>query len=97
MVDNPAPVTTDFVYLRMIGDRTIPDTSFGKIVREQRPILEKWSSQIKKISKNPDIKQAFVLSNNHLEGFSPDTANRFRGEMGLGTLEFKDKNQKIIF
>ena len=97
MVDNPAPVTTDFVYLRMIGDRTIPDTSFGKIVREQRPILEKWSSQIKKISENSDISQAFVLSNNHLEGFSPDTANRFRMEMGLEMLEFRNMHQKTIF
>lgn len=97
MVDNPAPVTTDFVYLRMIGDRIIPDDSYGKIVREQRPILEKWSSKIKKISENSDIKQAFVLLNNHLEGFSPNTANRFRGEMGLEMLEFKDKNQKMIF
>ena len=97
-VDNPAPITTDFVYLRMIGDRAIPDDTFGSIVRDQTPVLEKWAKRLKNVMEtNPEIKQAFVMSNNHLEGFSPETSNRFRQIMGLEKLEFVGKDQKTLF
>jgi|SRR5439155_27062803 len=33
-VANPAKITTDFVYLRLIGDRSIPENEFGKIQRQ---------------------------------------------------------------
>ena len=96
-VENPAPITTDFVYLRMIGDRAIPDDSFGNIVRDQTAVLEKWATHLKKLTGNNEIKQAFAMSNNHLEGFSPETANRFRVIMGLEKLEFAEKEQKTLF
>lgn len=97
MVDNPASITTDFVYLRMIGNRDIPDDTFGKVVRDQTAVLQKWASRVKKLEDNKDIKFAFAMSNNHLEGFSPETANKFRQIMGLKKLEFKDKEQESLF
>jgi len=96
MVENTAPITTDFVYVRLIGDRELPDDVYDHTVRDQSKVIEKWTDRIKKLD---DSKVDFVLalSNNHLEGFSPATSNSLRKMLGLEKKEFRDKKQKSIF
>ena len=96
MLKNPAPITTDFVYLRLIGDRTLPDDVYDHVVRDQSKIIKKWAERIKKLDYSK-TKFAIALTNNHLEGFSPSTANTLRSMLGMKKLEFRDNSQQTIF
>jgi hypothetical protein len=40
----PALVTTDFVYLRLVGDRSIDDKNFGTIQKDRKLEMQKWSN-----------------------------------------------------
>jgi uncharacterized protein YecE (DUF72 family) len=39
-------VTTDFVYLGLIGDRSIKDDEFGKIQKDREQEMKYWSTKI---------------------------------------------------
>lgn len=96
MVDNPAPITTDFVYLRLIGDRNLPQDVYDHKVRDQTKVLEKWAGKISNLDNNK-IKLSWILLNNHLEGFAPSSAKTMRLILGLEDIEFRDKRQKSVF
>lgn len=93
-VENPAPVTSDFVYLRLIGDRSIPDSQFGKLHRDQGALIQKWSERIASVGNRVSL--AVVMANNHFEGFAPATANKMRMCLGLEHVTWNDKSQKAI-
>jgi uncharacterized protein YecE (DUF72 family) len=42
-------VTTDFLYVRLIGDRSIDEKDFGKIQKDRVIEMKKWSSKIKRV------------------------------------------------
>jgi uncharacterized protein YecE (DUF72 family) len=87
-------ITTDFVYVRLIGDRIIPENQFGKIHRDRTEKLRSWTDKLHKIQDK--ISFAAILANNHYEGFSPVTANKLRLELGLEKIIWNDKNQKTL-
>ena len=91
-VDNPAPVTTDFIYLRLIGDRSIPENQFGKIQKDRTKEMKKWIDKLK----DSNVPLAMVNLNNHFQGFAPGSANQFRKLLGLEELSFADKKQKTL-
>ena len=85
----PQVVTTDFLYLRFIGDRTISEEDFGKIQKDRVMEMKTWASKVKKVVKEEEkragrggrrknINLAIVSANNHYAGFGPGTANIFR-------------------
>ena len=88
-VENPAPVTSDFVYLRLIGDRSIDESQFGKILKDRTAEMEKWKSRLL----GANVRTAIAMINNHFAGFAPGTANQFRKLLGLSQLSFVDKKQ----
>jgi uncharacterized protein YecE (DUF72 family) len=79
-IQTPPEVTTDFVYLRFIGDRSIDEKDFGKIQKDRLQELKYWADQVKKAQKR--LRIAIVAANNHYAGFGPATANQFRALMG---------------
>lgn len=93
-VDNPAPITSDFVYLRMIGDRSIQESQFGKIVKDRTELTKKWADKIKKL----DNKMSFAITmmNNHFAGFSPVSTNLMRKELDMKELIWINKKQKTL-
>ena len=91
-VENPAPVTTDFVYLRLIGDRSIHEDQFGKILKDKTLEMKKWIDKLKSVN----VSLAMVMLNNHFAGFAPGSANLFRKMIGLEELSFTDKKQKTL-
>lgn len=91
-VNNPAPVTSDFVYLRLIGDRSINEKQFGKILKDRTVEMKKWISNISSVK----VQLAMVMLNNHFAGFAPGSANQFRKLLGLEELSFVDKKQKTL-
>jgi DNA polymerase IV (archaeal DinB-like DNA polymerase) len=74
----PPVLTSDFLYLRLIGDRSIDERDFGKIKKDRTKEMQLWSNILKDIQKNEkDVKTAIVAANNHYAGFGPMTAKLF--------------------
>jgi uncharacterized protein YecE (DUF72 family) len=89
----PPIVTTDFLYIRFIGDRSIDEKDFGKIQKDRVVEMKKWSNKLKRVIKEQrgvrgrSINLAIVSANNHYAGFGPETANIFRKMIGLPSLD----------
>jgi len=79
----PSVATTDFIYLRFIGDRSIAEKDFGTIQKDRQEEMQRWADVIKKAQKQPKLKAGFVPANNHYAGFGPGTAYSFLRMMGL--------------
>ena len=80
----PPIVTTDFVYLRLIGDRSINERDFGKINKDRTKEMELWSKILKNVDRKVnDIKTTIIAANNHYAGFGPMTAKLFADMMNL--------------
>lgn len=95
-VKNPAPITTDFVYARLIGDRNLPKDVYNHRIRDKTDILVKWKEQLLKIYDNEKIKFSRILLNNHLEGFAPSSVNSLRVLLGMKEYSFSDKMQEKL-
>ena len=93
-ISNPCPITSDFLYVRLIGDRTINENQFGAVVKDNLKILQKWATKIIKVKDNIPLK--FVFINNHLEGFAPASANSLRRILGMPDLIWYNKNQTSL-
>src|SRR5437870_5205945 len=81
-LQTPPIVTTDFLYLRLIGDRSIQEKDFGRIQIDRILEMEKWAENVKAIE-DERIKLGIMTANNHYAGFGPGTANIFRNMLGL--------------
>ena len=97
-IRTPPIATTDFLYLRFIGDRTIDEKNFGKIQKDRVMEMKKWSSKVKRVineeGRRKSINLAIVSANNHYAGFGPGTANIFRKMIGLPEAEWsKDEEE----
>ena len=92
-LQTPPILTTDFLYLRLIGDRSIEEKDFGRIQIDRVLEIQKWADNIKAI---PDerIKLAIVTANNHYAGFGPGTANIFRNMLGLPEAKWEDTGKE---
>jgi len=92
-VNNPMPITANFLYIRLIGDRSIPDSEFGKVVKNKDMLISSWAKKLKEVK---NIPQAFLMTNNHYEGFGPATANSLRMQLGMRELVWDEKKQKTL-
>jgi uncharacterized protein YecE (DUF72 family) len=69
-IKTPPVVTTDFLYLRLIGDRSIQEKDFGKIQIDRVLDMQKWVDNLKTVE-DEQIKLAIMTANNHYAGFGP--------------------------
>jgi uncharacterized protein YecE (DUF72 family) len=102
-LQTPPIVTTDFLYLRFIGDRSIQEKDFGRIQMDRVVGMQKWADNIKAVKnqsdsqvKNERIKLAIVAANNHFAGFGPGTANLFRKMLGLPEAKWQEKEEEQL-
>jgi uncharacterized protein YecE (DUF72 family) len=58
-IQTPPVVTTDFIYLRLIGDRSIQQKDFGRIQVDRVVEMQKWADNIKTVE-DERIKLAIV-------------------------------------
>ena len=95
----PPIVTTDFLYVRFIGDRSIDEKDFGKIQKDRILEMKRWANEIKKAEtgkirgRRKEVYLAMIAANNHYAGFGPGTANLFRKTVGLSELSWESRNQ----
>ena len=95
----PPIVTTDFLYVRFIGDRSIDEKDFGKIQKDRISEMKRWANEVKKAEtgkirgRRNEVNLAMIAANNHYAGFGPGTANLFRKMVGLSELSWENRNQ----
>ena len=67
-------VTTDFLYLRLIGDRSIQEKDFGRIQIDRVIDMQNWVGNFKTVE-DEQIKLAIMTANNHYSDFGPGAVN----------------------
>ena len=88
-IQSPPIVTTDFVYLRLIGDRSIKEENFGKIQKDREQEMTYWSDKFRTVQQDEkDVKAGILAANNHYAGFGAATANMFRVMNNLSSVEW---------
>ncbi|HYY14533.1 MAG TPA: DUF72 domain-containing protein, partial [Chthoniobacterales bacterium] len=82
------PRTTDFLYLRLLGDyATKYDKNglfvhrYSKLLWKREAALESWSLKIERHL--PEVDNVGTFVSNHFEGFAPETAQRLAERLGL--------------
>lgn len=86
-VDVPPERTTDFVYLRFIGDHTtVPAAVHGELRVDRSAESALWADRLR--DRLPELRAAYVYFNNHFAGFAPASASRFREELGLPPVDW---------
>jgi uncharacterized protein YecE (DUF72 family) len=80
----PATLTSDMVYLRLVGDRKV--TEFNRTQKDQTETMQTWSRALEDVSAS--VKERFIFFNNHFAGFGPASVNEFRRLMGLAELDW---------
>ena len=90
-LQTPPVVTSDFVYLRLIGDRRLAEDQFGKIQIDRTEEIRNWANKMKEIKQNEkDVKVGIVTANNHYGGYGPGTVNTFKEMMDLEPTSFEN-------
>ena len=98
-IRTPPIVTTDFLYVRFIGDRSIDEKDFGKIQYDRVSEMSNWAEQIKNVEggrekgRRSEVRDAMIAANNHYAGFGPGTVNIFRNMVGMSELSWEDQQQ----
>jgi len=93
-VHNPLLLTTDMVYVRLIGDRSITESQFGKVAKDRTEQIKRWAAKLKTIEDEATF--GIVMANNHYEGFGPATANSLGLELDLPDLVWDEKKQQRL-
>jgi uncharacterized protein YecE (DUF72 family) len=82
------PRTSDFLYLRLLGDyATKYDVDGGhvhhykKLLWKREAALESWSLKIERHLS--EVRNVWAFVGNHFEGFAPGTCQRFAQRLGL--------------
>jgi uncharacterized protein YecE (DUF72 family) len=93
-IQTPPELTSDFIYLRFIGDRSIDEKDFGKIQKNRLKELKTWSEEVNRLKDK--AKFAIMAANNHYAGFGPATANSFRRMLGLNEVVWEEMKQERL-
>jgi len=92
-VNNPMPITSNYLYVRLIGDRSIPDSEFGNVIKNKEKSIRILAEKLQEIK---NIPLAMIMTNNHYEGFGPATANSLRVNLGMQELLWERKKQATL-
>src|SRR4029077_9120676 len=94
------PRTTDFTYLRLLGDYTTKYDRDGKFIHRYTKLLwkreaamESWSLKIQRHL--DEMRNIWVFVSNHFEGFAPETAQRLAQRLGVELL-LPSEGEKIV-
>ena len=82
------PLTTDFIYLRLLGDAlTKYDGNgqqlhrYGKLLWKREAALDSWALRIQRHL--DEVRSVWCFLNNHYEGFSPESCQRLAERLGF--------------
>ncbi len=81
-------VTTDFLYLRWLGDRRAIER-YDRVQIDRSDSFAAWERDLTRVF--PQVREVFGYFNNHWAGHSPASANEMKRRLGLVAVEWKDK------
>ena len=73
-------VTTDFAYVRWLGNRKGIEeqtTTWDKTVIDRQDDLKSWVVVLKRLALDKRIRKIFAFANNHYGGHAPATVRQF--------------------
>jgi uncharacterized protein YecE (DUF72 family) len=82
--ETPAKLTSNFAYVRMVGERDI--TTFNQKQKDRSQESKEMAEKVKSVSGSLD--DAFIFFNNHFAGFGPESVNEFRRLSGLMEMDY---------
>jgi uncharacterized protein YecE (DUF72 family) len=80
-IQTPPELTTDFFYLRFIGDKSADKKDFDRIQKDREKEMQRWAKIVK--NSMDSVRFGIVAADNHYAGFAPATANSFKKMAGL--------------
>jgi uncharacterized protein YecE (DUF72 family) len=87
---SPSIMTSDQVYIRFIGDRSISEMDFGKIVKNRRNDMLEYVKQVRDMqNESSNIRDVLIAFNNHFAGFGPQSVNDFLKLMNMSEIDWK--------
>ena len=89
---SPSIMTSDQVYLRFIGDRSISEMDFGKVVKDRRKEMLEYAKKVRETQNgNSNISDVLIAFNNHFAGFGPQSVNDFLNLWGKSEIDWKSE------
>lgn len=103
------PHTTDFIYVRLLGDYQTKYGQdgrqahrYGKLLWKREAALESWALKIERHL--GEVRNAWAFISNHYEGFAPETCQRLASRLGYdltlpspGEMERAEAGQLDLF
>jgi uncharacterized protein YecE (DUF72 family) len=86
----PLVITTDFIYIRLIGHRSIDEKDFGTIQKDRVKENQNWADQTIKAQSNKALQLVILASSNHYAEFGPGPVNVFRSMLDMFEVSFED-------
>ena len=80
------PLNQELYYIRLIGNREL--SKFNRVQRDQKKSMDHLYTNIKKLQKKTNIREIFIIVNNHFSGFAPETANQIKKDLNLTVKNF---------
>ena len=94
-LESPSIITSDQVYIRFIGDRSISEMDFGKIVKNRRNEMLEYVKQVRELQdENSNIRDVLIAFNNHFAGFGPQSVNDFLKLMNMSEIDWKTELER---
>jgi uncharacterized protein YecE (DUF72 family) len=94
------PRTTDFLYLRLLGDYSTKYDGDGKHMHRYEKLLwkreaamESWSLKIERHLQ--EVRSVWAFASNHFEGFAPETCQRLAQRLGF-ELTLPSEAEKVL-
>ncbi|MGD9672072.1 MAG: DUF72 domain-containing protein [Candidatus Nitrosocosmicus sp.] len=93
-LQTPSVITSDQVYIRFIGDRSISERDFGKTVKDRRNEMVEYVKKVRETqNENSNISDILVAFNNHFTGFGPQSVNDFLKLMNMSEVDWKAETE----
>ena len=94
-LQSPSIVTSDQVYIRFIGDRSISEKDFGKTVKDRRKEMLEYVKKVRETqNENSNISDVLIAFNNHFAGFGPQSVNDFLKLMNMSEIDWKSELER---
>ena len=94
-LQTPSIVTSNQVYIRFIGDRSILEKDFGKTVKDRRREMLEYVKKVRETQNdNLNISDVLIAFNNHFAGFGPQSVNDFLKLMNMSEIDWKSELER---
>jgi uncharacterized protein YecE (DUF72 family) len=77
-IQTPPEITTDFIYLRFTGDRSVDDKDIGSAQKDKE--MARWARLVKNVPSR--VRFGIIAADDQYAGFGPATANAFKKMLG---------------